>query len=31
MITAQRRRLGDYRIQRTVDDVVDLYRDVLGG
>jgi glycosyltransferase involved in cell wall biosynthesis len=31
MITAQRKRLGDYRIQSTVDDVVDVYRDVLGG
>lgn len=31
MIEAQRRRLADYRIRNTVDRVMDVYREVLGG
>jgi glycosyltransferase involved in cell wall biosynthesis len=31
MVEGQRKRLVDYRIQLTVDSVVDVYRDVLGG
>jgi len=31
MVAAQRDRLGDYRIQGTVEKVIDIYREVLGG